>query len=173
MLALEGPALHWHRFYANSVGGMENVHWQPYLAALKERFGSTEFADPLFDFIRLKHTGIVQQLYDDFMALLNVAAIPGSMALSIFLGNLKDEILGQLRLYIPRSLIQAAEMSILIEANLEAERKQHLYTRTTTTTQIHIIPATRSPPPKSTLPAILSGGSKQSPPTSSTTYTTK
>ncbi|OMO99647.1 hypothetical protein COLO4_13173 [Corchorus olitorius] len=152
MMACEGPALHWHQFYVNSLGGMAFVRWQPYLAALRERFGSTEFADPLFDLVRLRHTGTVRQYYDDFMALLNISGTPEPQALCIFLANLKDEILGQLRLYRPRSLVQAAEMSILIEANLEAEKKHHSYTKTTTTTQIHTIPATKQIPPKSPLP---------------------
>ncbi|OMO74560.1 hypothetical protein COLO4_26593 [Corchorus olitorius] len=130
MFAFEGPALHWHQFYANAAGGMSNVRWQPYLMALKERFGSLEFADPLFDLARLRHTGTVKQYYNDFMALLNVVGLPESLALSIFLANLKDEVLTQLRLHKPKSLVQAAEMSMLIEVNLESSKKTPTYSKT-------------------------------------------
>ncbi|OMO98246.1 hypothetical protein COLO4_14047 [Corchorus olitorius] len=118
MFCFEGLALYWHQFYANSVGGMGNLRWQPYLVALKERFGSSEFADPLFDLARLRHTGTVKQFYDEFMASLNVVGLPETMALSIFLANLRDEVLSQLRIHKPKSLVQPAEMSIFIETNL-------------------------------------------------------
>ncbi|OMO60754.1 hypothetical protein COLO4_33758 [Corchorus olitorius] len=57
MFAFVGSPLHWHQFYVNSVGGMANVRWPTYLMELKKRFASADFADPLFDLVRLRHTG--------------------------------------------------------------------------------------------------------------------
>ncbi|OMO86983.1 Integrase, catalytic core [Corchorus capsularis] len=153
--------------YITSIGGMANARWDTYLLELKKRFASKDFADFLFDLVRTWHIGTIQSYYNDFMALLNIAGIPESQALSIFLANLKDDILGQLRLHRPSTLQQAAEMSMLIESNLESTTKSSSYTKTTTTTQIQTIPATgyyRPPPPKSTLPPIITtpNPSKQS-----------
>ncbi|OMO61967.1 hypothetical protein COLO4_33282 [Corchorus olitorius] len=175
MFAFVGPPLHWHQFYVNSVGGMANVRWPTYLMELKKRFASADFADPLFDLVRLRHTGTVRHYYDEFMSLLNIAGIPERQAHNIFLANLKDDVLGQLRLYRPSTLQQAAEMSILIEANIEAAPKSQSYTKNMTTTHIQTIPATgytRPPPPKSTLPAILTS-SKPNYTTSTTNNSTK
>ncbi|OMP10222.1 hypothetical protein COLO4_04709 [Corchorus olitorius] len=156
MFCFEGPALDWHQFYVNTVGGATNVRWEAYLFALRERFAFDEFVDQLFDLVRVKHTGTVRAYYDNFMARLNLAGIREAQALSIFLGNLKDEILGQLRLHKPRTLVQAAEMSMMIEANLESNKKSVSYTKTTAT-QITTIPPSRPTLPKSTLPPLITG----------------
>ncbi|OMP03982.1 hypothetical protein COLO4_10045 [Corchorus olitorius] len=134
MFAFEDPELHWHKFYITSIGGMENARWDSYLLALRKRFAFEGFADPLFDLVRLRHKGTVRSYYDDFMFLLNIAGIFEPHALSIFLANLKDDILGQLRLHKPSTLQQAGEISMLIESNLETTSKSLSYTKTTTTT---------------------------------------
>ncbi|OMO52118.1 Retroviral aspartyl protease [Corchorus olitorius] len=76
-------ALEWQQYLINTMGDINALPWTNYATAMRERFASNEFSDPLAELVALKHTG-----------------------LSIFTGNLKVEVARQLKLYRPQTLNQ-------------------------------------------------------------------
>ena len=103
MLHLEGRALQWHQHYARTNGGSASLQWEPYLEAMRQRFGNTEFLDPMADLVALKQVGTVDDYYDDFLSLLNSLHLSADYALSIFISNLKLDISKMVRLFCPKT----------------------------------------------------------------------
>lgn len=88
-LHLEGRAIQWHQsFIKSKLGGI--VTWDENAMAMKGRFGSYGYDDPLADLRNLKQIGSLQHYMDSFEELYPRAGINDDQALSFFLSRLAD-----------------------------------------------------------------------------------
>lgn len=85
MLHLEGRALDWHRYYAQKHGNLDQLIWQDYAQALKERFGSRMFKDSMAEMVTLRQKGTVEEYHDQFVSLLTQVHFLNLMLLAILL----------------------------------------------------------------------------------------
>ncbi|OMO53052.1 Retrotransposon gag protein [Corchorus olitorius] len=133
MLGLEGDALEWHQYLINTMGDINAVPWTNYATAMRERFASDEFSDPLAELVALKHTGTVTEFYRDFVSIFDLMNMSDSQGLSIFTGNLKVEVARQLKLYRPQTLNQGYLYAKILEDNMDPSPKRTSFGRTTYT----------------------------------------
>lgn len=107
MLYMEGKTLDWHHFFSQRQGGLQMLSWETYARGLQERFGSSNFTDPMTELVTLKQQGTVDLFHDQFVSILNQLHLPEPYALSIFISNLKVEVGQYLRLFKPQTLVEA------------------------------------------------------------------
>jgi hypothetical protein len=118
---LDGMALYWHQNFMRSKGG-QVVTWKEYVEGLCERFGGHK--DPLEELKDLKQEGDLETYIRDFDILWNRAEIDERYALIFFLGGLEIEIKNLVKMFEPKSLKQAYNMSRLQE-NTNLYKKSH------------------------------------------------
>ncbi|KAK4491757.1 hypothetical protein RD792_002532 [Penstemon davidsonii] len=119
---MEGRALCWHQSYLKIRRGL--IHWEEYVLALQQRFGTTLFEDPMSDLKKLKQTGAVQTYLDSFDELFNKVDIPEEYAVSLFLTGLKEEIEYPIRMFAPRTLQRAYGLARMQEQSNFATLKK-------------------------------------------------
>ena len=86
---LSDKAIVWHQQFLKRYS--ENCPWEMYEGEALKRFGNV-FEDPMVELKKLKQTSIVQVYQDKFEDLLNRLDLTVSLAISLFIGGLKDEI---------------------------------------------------------------------------------
>ncbi|KAK5841041.1 hypothetical protein PVK06_009949 [Gossypium arboreum] len=64
MLNMEGRALDWHYFHTQKHKSLQMLKWPEYAISLRELFGSSMFAKPIFELVTLKQQGLVEQYHD-------------------------------------------------------------------------------------------------------------
>ena len=68
------------------------------------------------DLITLKHTTTVEVYYEDFLHILNSLQLPSNYSLSIFISNLKSDIVKIVRLFAPKTLTHALNLAKQFES---------------------------------------------------------
>ncbi|PKA46982.1 putative mitochondrial protein [Apostasia shenzhenica] len=120
---LDGIALEWHQNFSRS--NPTPIGWGVYKEAIKERFGETAYDDPMYELSILKQTGTIQDYNNQFDALLTRVVLPENYVVSCYLGGLKEELLGMVRLMKPKSLREAFSVAKLQESNLIQQQKKN------------------------------------------------
>ena len=104
MMHLHGKALQWHQRFMKKYGALTEVSWNHYITEMRSRFSDNELSDPMLELVSLKHTGVVEDFYEEFESLLNLLQLPEDYALNVFISNLKLEISKSVRLFQPKHL---------------------------------------------------------------------
>jgi len=116
--------------------------------AICYRFGGQQ--DPLEELMELKQRGELEEYIQDFDILWNKAEVSEKQALVIFLGGLETEIKNTAKMFEPKTLRHAYNLSRL-QFNTQTYRKSPAYVRRPPTVfQHHSVPTTITSPPHST-----------------------
>ena len=154
MMHLDGRALQWHQRFMKNHDAMTEVNWDHYISEMRSRFSENEFSDPMLELVNLKHTGTVEEFYDEFESLLNILHLPDDYALIVFIGNLKPDISKPVRLFYPKILTHALNLAKQLEALVyNVPKKPYIPYRTPSTTA-NPYPQTQQSP-KTELPPLL------------------
>ena len=113
-LYLEGSALHWHKSLIKLKGRVPG--WNEYVMAMKSRFGSLAYEDPMAKLKKLKQTGSLKEYLRAFELLLDKAQLSQGKAISCFLAGLRHEMEMMVRMFNPKTLQEAYSLAKLQEA---------------------------------------------------------
>ena len=119
---LSDRALVWHQQFLKNYG--DGCDWDVYAEQALKRFGNV-FEDPMVELKNLKQTSTVQVYQDKFEDLLNRMNLTESLAMSLFIGGLKDEISMPVRMFKPLSLADLFSMAKMQEATLLATKSRY------------------------------------------------
>jgi hypothetical protein len=144
---LDGVALYWHQNFLKSLGNQKSS-WEDYVKAICYRFGGQQ--DPIEELMELKQRGELQEYIQDFDILWNKAEVSEKQALVIFLGGLETEIKNTVKMFEPKTLRHAYNLSRL-ESNTQTYRKSPGYVRRPASVfQYNPVQTTTSPPQATT-----------------------
>ena len=118
---LSDRALVWHQQFLKNYG--DGCDWNVYAEQALKRFGNV-FEDPMVELKNLKQTSTVQVYQDKFEDLLNRMNLTESLAMSLFIGGLKDEISMPVRMFKPLSLADLFSMAKMQKATLLATKSR-------------------------------------------------
>jgi hypothetical protein len=119
---LSDKALVWHEQFLKKHG--DGCPWEMYAEQALKRFGNV-FEDPMVELKNLKQTSIVQVYQDQFEELLNRLELTESLAISLFIGGLRDEIGMPVRMFKPSTLSDLFTMAKMQEASLAATKSRY------------------------------------------------
>ncbi|GJS36257.1 protein ABC transporter 1, mitochondrial [Tanacetum coccineum] len=98
--------------------------WNVYKNGILQRFG-TMFDDPVSEIRKIKYQSNAKDYHDAFDTLLSWVDVSEEHAVSFYLGGLPTEIEIGVRMFIPRTLADAYQLTNLQEATLEAIKKKN------------------------------------------------
>ncbi|GKG10932.1 hypothetical protein Tco_0342332, partial [Tanacetum coccineum] len=113
---LDDKALLWHRQFVKIL--RDNVGWEMYKSAIIQRFGYV-FEDPI---AALKNAKEYQDVFDKLLCQVDISP---EHAVSLYLGRLAKEFEISVRMFKPRTLVDACYLTNLQEATLEAVKKKN------------------------------------------------
>nr|GEX63512.1 retrotransposon-related protein [Tanacetum cinerariifolium] len=102
----------------------ENIRWNVYKNRILQRFG-TVYDDPVSEITKIKYQSNAKKYQDDFDTLLSRVDISEEHAVSFYLGGLPTEIKMGVRMFRPKTLADAYQLTNLQEATLEAVKKKN------------------------------------------------
>jgi len=144
---LDRVALYWHQNFLKSLGNQKSS-WEDYVEAICYQFGSQQ--DPLEELMELKQRGELEEYIQDFDILWNKAEVSEKQALVIFLERLETEIKNTVKMFEPKTLRHAYNLSRL-QSNTQTYRRSPAYVkRPPIVFQHHSVPATITSPLHST-----------------------
>jgi hypothetical protein len=118
---MEGKALSWFQELKSS-GSLSS--WDEFLRAMKIRFGNGSYDDPMENLTNLKQVGSLEDYKTQFDTLATkVHTLPDFHKLSMFLGGLRDEIRLPVRMFNPKTLIDAYSLARIQEESVKANRR--------------------------------------------------
>jgi hypothetical protein len=118
---MEGRALIWFEELKAS-GALKS--WGDFLQSLRIRFEKGSYDDPMEELTKLKQVGVLEDYKTQFDFLANkVIGLPDSHKLSMFLRGLKDEIRIPIRMFHPKTLIDAFALAKMQEETFLAHKK--------------------------------------------------
>jgi hypothetical protein len=118
---MEGRALIWFEELKAS-GALKS--WGDFLQSLRIRFGKGSYDNPMEELTKLKQVGVLEDYKTQFDFLASkVIGLPDSHKLSMFLGGLKDEIRIPIRMFHPKTLIDAFALAKMQEEAFLAHKK--------------------------------------------------
>ncbi|GKB96151.1 putative mitochondrial protein [Tanacetum coccineum] len=100
----------------------ENVSWNVYTNRILQRFG-TMYDDPDSEIRKIKYQSNAKEYQDTFDILLSRVDISEDHAVSFYLGRLPTEIEMGVRMFRPKTLVNAYQLTNLQEATLEVVKK--------------------------------------------------
>jgi hypothetical protein len=119
---MEGKALSW--FQELKTSGSSLSSWDEFLWAMKIQFGKGSYDDPMENLTILKQVGSLEDYKTQFDTLATkVHALPDFHKLSMFLGGLRDEIRLPVRMFNPKTLIDAYSLAQIQEESVKANRR--------------------------------------------------
>jgi hypothetical protein len=118
---MEGKALVWFQeMNANRCFPT----WDDFIKAMQIRFGQGSYDDPMENLTKVKHVGSVEEYKTLFETLAHrVFGLSESHKLSCFLGGLKDDIRLPVRMFNPKTLVDAYSLAKIQEEYLISSRK--------------------------------------------------
>ncbi|XP_030479163.2 uncharacterized protein LOC115696402 [Cannabis sativa] len=120
---LEGAPSTWYQWMEKG-GGFPD--WETFLRALRSRFGTSIYEDPLGKIAKLVQTGIVANFREEFEQLMTkISGVPEQYFLNYFVWGLKTEIRRELLLAKPTDLADA-----MTKAQLYEDRQEDIINRT-------------------------------------------
>jgi hypothetical protein len=120
---MDGRALVWFRELraSNSIQS-----WQDFVRSLQIRFGQGSYDDPMETLSKLKQEGTLEEYKNQFDILaLKVQHLPEFHKLSCFLGGLKDELRVPVRMFNPRTLVDAYSLARMQEECVMNSQRYH------------------------------------------------
>lgn len=123
---LDGLALYWHQNFIRNLEGQEAT-WAEYVEALCCRFGGQK--DPLEELTEHKQAGDLEVYIKEFDMLWNRAQVTEKQALVFFLGGLETEIKNLVKMFEPKSLKQAYNLSRLHDNTLTYRKNSPHYSK--------------------------------------------
>jgi hypothetical protein len=118
---MEGKALSWFQELKSS-GSLSS--WDEFLRAMKIRFGKGSYDNPMENLTNLKQVGSLEDYKTQFDTLATkVHALPDFHKLSMFLGGLREEIRLPVRMFNPKTLIDAYSLARIQEESVHANRR--------------------------------------------------
>jgi hypothetical protein len=120
---MEGKALVWFQeMNANRCFPT----WDDFIKAMQIRFGQGSYDDPMENLTKVKHVGSVEEYKTLFETLAHrVFGLSESHKLSCFLGGLKDDIRLPVRMFNPKTLVDAYSLAKIQEEYLTSSRKSY------------------------------------------------
>ncbi|PIN21602.1 hypothetical protein CDL12_05681 [Handroanthus impetiginosus] len=155
---LEGEALQWHQVFLKSRLTMTLPTWEEYIQAMNERFGSEMGKDPMIELMHLRQNGSVQDYWREFDELVNRVQLAPNYAVSCFIGGLRDDIATRVEAFDPKSLLDTARITTLLERNynirhnMKAGTTRSNFFGTRNSTSIRNAPTTTAQTPILALP---------------------
>ncbi|GJZ02039.1 hypothetical protein Tco_0520000 [Tanacetum coccineum] len=101
----------------------ENVSWDVYKSGILQRFG-TVHDDPISEIRKVKYQTNAKDYQDAFDTLLSRVDISEEHVISFYLGGLPAEIEMGVRMFRPKTLVDAYNLTNLQEATFEAVKKK-------------------------------------------------
>ncbi|KAK4391073.1 hypothetical protein Sango_2170600 [Sesamum angolense] len=92
--------------------------WEEYARALNDQFGTFLYEDPMSELMNLKQTRTIQEYMDIFDELLNFLKLTEAYAVSCFLGELREKIVLQVRMFKPKTMQEVISLARLQEQAL-------------------------------------------------------
>ncbi|GJY99406.1 gypsy/ty3 retroelement polyprotein [Tanacetum coccineum] len=102
----------------------ENVSWNVYKNGILQRFG-TVFDDPVNEIRKIKYQSSAKEYQDAFDTLLSRVDVSEEHTVSFYLGGLPKEIEMGVRMFRPKTLADAYQLTNLQKATLEAIKKKN------------------------------------------------
>jgi len=118
---MDGRALVWFRELRAST---PTLTWPEFVCSLQIRFGKGSYDDPMETLSKLKQEGSLEEYKNLFDTLsLKVQHLPEFHKLSCFLGGLKDEIRLPVRMFNPKTLVDAYSLARMQEECILTTRR--------------------------------------------------
>lgn len=106
---LEGKAVQWFHWMEGTISTWS---WKEFRTALCAHFGANEYTWPGEMLARLQQKGMVQDYLDEFERLANLTVKgPKPFMIYCFVGGLKDDIRGDVKILNQKSLTQAIRLA--------------------------------------------------------------
>ena len=112
----------WHRQFVQIMG--ENVTWPMYRTAILERFGNA-FDDPMADIKNVRHVGTIEEYQNAFDKLISRVILPEDQQTSFYIAGLQTDVELAVRMFKPRSLAKAYQLSKIQEAMIKVNKKKY------------------------------------------------
>ncbi|KAK5775600.1 hypothetical protein PVK06_043507 [Gossypium arboreum] len=112
------------RQYFEAKASLKVFNWTDYGEALRERFGSNTFRNPMSELVSLKQQGSVESYHDSFVSLLNQLNLSEPYALDIFVSNLKHEVSQYLQLFEHQTLAEGFKLARKVEVIVSGTSKR-------------------------------------------------
>jgi hypothetical protein len=110
---MDGKALVW---FQELKASNEITTWTDFVRAIQIRFGRGPYDDPMETLSKLKQDGSLDDYKNQFDILaLKVQCLPDEYKLSCFLGGLKNEIRLPVRMFNPKTLVEAYSLARIQE----------------------------------------------------------
>jgi len=101
--------------------------WEEFVRAVQIRFGPGPYNDPMETLSKLKQEGLLEDYKTRFDALaLKVQRLPEEHKLSCFIGGLRDEIQLPVRMFHPKSMVEAYSLARIQEEHVLSYTKSVL-----------------------------------------------
>lgn len=111
ILHLEGDVLQWHRTYMKTKGmSIDELTWKEFVMSISEKF-ATSIEDAMEEMKALYQTGSFEDYFNSFDAWLSKVTFCEEYAISIFLGGLKPELKYPLKMFRPKTLLDAYSLA--------------------------------------------------------------
>ena len=113
---LQDDALEWYQWYEQS---QPNVTWEQFTQALCIHFGLSDYEDFDKALVKLQQTGTVREYQTQFERLAaRVRQWPQRALVRSYVGELKEEIRAEVKLFWPTTLLHTASLVQLLEEKL-------------------------------------------------------
>nr|GEZ34379.1 uncharacterized protein [Tanacetum cinerariifolium] len=118
---LEGDTLQWHRANLRTRNAtVAEIQWDEYVRSISAHFSNAMFEDPLEELAFLNQTSTLHDLNTAFDALLNKVNLTKSQAISLYLKDLSLDIRGMVKMFRPRTLLEAYGLAKTQDLNNES-----------------------------------------------------
>lgn len=119
-LALDEVGYQWYDGLKKSSRGP--ISWQDFADGIRVRF-STTLRRPLEELVQLKQTGSLGEYQEQFERISCRINLSEEQKLDCYLGGLKDEIAWDVRLFNPRTVLEATRLAKIKELSLRSNTK--------------------------------------------------
>ncbi|XP_057442060.1 uncharacterized protein LOC130733807 [Lotus japonicus] len=120
-IAMDESSFRWFQTLEQSTTGP--VSWMQFSDAVKVRFG-TEFDSPLEELKRLVQTGTLEDYQEAFDTLAARTDLSEPQKLQVYLGGLCAELSNGVKMFAPRTLLEATRIAKLQERSIELLQKR-------------------------------------------------
>lgn len=120
-IALDDNSFRW--FQSLEQGSNGRLTWPNFTEALKMRF-SLEFDSPMEELKKLVQTGSLEAYQESFDNLVGRTALTESQKLQCYLGGLQQELCNGVKMFAPRTVLEATRIAKLQERSLDLLQKR-------------------------------------------------
>ncbi|KAJ1412618.1 Retrotransposon gag domain [Sesbania bispinosa] len=114
-IAMDEVSYQWFQGFERSFSG--RITWRLLVDAMKVRFGEV-YEDPMEKLVQLRQTGSLSEYQEAFDGLVCKVDLNETQKLSCYVAGLKPEVAVGVKLFAPRSLLEATRLAKLQERNV-------------------------------------------------------